>query len=55
VRSRALGLAAATMLWVNHAPALKALGATRGEFYREVWREQSLFIRRLRQETAVAG
>ncbi len=29
-----LGLAAATMLWVNHARGLKVLGATRREFYR---------------------
>jgi hypothetical protein len=45
---RALGLAAASMLWVNHGRALKALGATRAEFYREVWIELSRFIRRLR-------
>jgi hypothetical protein len=49
---RSLGFAAATMLWVNHAPALKALGATTREFYRAVWRELSLFARRLRAETA---
>jgi hypothetical protein len=51
-RFRTLGLAAATMLWVNHAPALKALGATRAEFYRGVRNELSLFIRRLRRESA---
>src|SRR5206468_59962 len=39
VRFRALGLAAATMLWVNHARALRALGGSRSEFYREVWRQ----------------
>ena len=55
VRFRVLGLAAATMLWINHAPALKALRATRAEFYREIWRELSLFIRRLRHESAVAA
>ena len=49
---RSLGLAAATMLWVNHAAGLKALGATRKEFYREVWRELSQFISRLRMEAA---
>ncbi len=49
-RFRVLGLAAATMLWVNHAPGLQALGATTAEFYREVWRELSRFIRRLRSE-----
>ena len=51
-RWRCLGLAAATMLWVNHAPALKALGATRGEFYRDIRRELSVFVRRLRRESA---
>jgi hypothetical protein len=50
IQFRSLGLAAATMLWVNHAPGLKALGASRSEFYGEVWRELSLFIGRLRKE-----
>jgi hypothetical protein len=50
-RFRTLGLAAATMLWVNHAPGLKAIGATRGEFYRAIWRELSLFLARLRRES----
>lgn len=49
---RSLGFAAATMLWVNHAPALTALGATTREFYRDVWRELSRFARRLRAEVA---
>lgn len=53
-RFRALGLVAATMLWINHAPALKALGATRSEFYREIWRQLSLFIWRLRRESTQA-
>jgi hypothetical protein len=52
IRFRSLGLAAATMLWVNHAPGLKAVGARRAEFYREVWIELSRFIRRLRNESA---
>jgi hypothetical protein len=43
----ALGLAAATMLWVNHASGLRALGASTREFYREVWRELTRFIGRL--------
>jgi hypothetical protein len=46
-----LGLGAATMLWVNHAPALEALGATRDEFYREVRRELSRFVLRLARES----
>jgi hypothetical protein len=51
---RFLGLAAASMLWINHAAALKALGATRGEFYQEVWLGLSRFVRRLRRESAHA-
>ena len=47
---RVLGLLAATMLWVNHAAALKAVGATRREFYREVGGELTRFVRRLRAE-----
>jgi hypothetical protein len=46
----ALGHAAATMLWLNHGPALRAVGASRAEFYRELRRELALFIRRLRSE-----
>jgi hypothetical protein len=51
-RFRLLGLAAGTMLWVNHAAALRALGAKRAEYYREVWAELSRFIRQLRRESA---
>jgi len=50
IRFRVLGLAAASMLWVNHAPGLTALGAGGAEFYREVWLELSRFVRRLRRE-----
>ena len=42
---RLLGYSAATMLWVNHARALKAVGGTRREFYREVSIELSRFVR----------
>ncbi len=49
-RFKLLGVAAATMLWVNHAPGLKAIGATRREFYRAIWRELSLFVARLRRD-----
>jgi hypothetical protein len=52
IRFQALGIAAATMLWVNHAPGLRALGATRSEFYREVRRELARFILRLRRESS---
>jgi hypothetical protein len=51
LRFRTLGLAAASMLWVNHGRALKALGATRAEFFREVWMELSRFVCRLRQQS----
>jgi hypothetical protein len=46
---RVLGLAAATMLWVNHGRCLRALGGSAREFYTEVWRELSRFVRRLRR------
>jgi hypothetical protein len=49
---RLLGLGAATMLWVNHAPALKALGASTPEYYIEVWRGISGFLRLLRRDSA---
>lgn len=52
LRFRTLGTAAATMLWINHASGLTAIGATRSEFYRDISRELSVFIRRLRKETA---
>jgi hypothetical protein len=52
---RVLGLAAATMLWVNHGPALCTLGAGTAEFYREVWAELSRFVRRLRRAHRPAG
>ena len=50
-----LGHAAATMLWINHASALTAIGATRTEFYREVRRELFVFVRRLQRESHLAG
>jgi hypothetical protein len=48
---RMLGVAAGTMLWVNHARCLRAVGATTAEFYREVWKEESRFLLRLQRET----
>jgi hypothetical protein len=51
-RFRLLGLAAASMLWINHAPGLRALGASGTEFYGEVWRELSRFVRHLRHDVA---
>jgi hypothetical protein len=41
------------MLWVNHAPGLRATGASGAEFYREVWCELSQFIHSLRRESEV--
>jgi hypothetical protein len=41
------GYAAGTMLWVNHAPALKAVGGTRYEYYSEITRQMVRFIRSL--------
>jgi hypothetical protein len=52
---KVLGLAAGTMLWANHAPGLRAVGGSRREFYGEAWRELSVFIRRLRRDSVVAG
>ena len=46
-----LGYAAATMLWVNHAPALCAMGATTREFYSEIRKEIGDFVMNLRRET----
>ena len=52
---RTLGLMAATMLWVNHAAGMRAVGATAREFYREVWSELSMFVRRLRADASPAA
>lgn len=43
------GYAAGTMLWINHAPCLKAIGGTRAEFYSEITRQLLRFIRSLRR------
>jgi hypothetical protein len=47
------GYAAGTMLWVNHAPCLKAIGGTRGEFYSEITRQLTRFIRSLRRAVKI--
>ena len=49
------GYAAGTMLWVNHAPCLKAIGGTRGEFYAEITRQLTRFLRSLRRAAKPAG
>lgn len=43
------GYAAATVLWASHAPCLKAIGGSRGEFYSEVTRQLTRFVRLLRR------
>jgi hypothetical protein len=49
------GYAAGTMLWVNHAPGLKAIGGTRAEFYSEITRLMTRFIRSLHRAEKPAG
>jgi hypothetical protein len=51
----ACGYAAGTMLWINHAPGLKAIGGTRAEFYREITRLLTRFIRSLHPEEKPTG
>src|SRR5450432_1573449 len=43
------GYAAGTVLWISHAPCLKAIGGSRGEFYSEITRQMTRFIRSLRK------
>lgn len=51
---RVRGLAAGTVLWVNHRPALRAAGATDAEFYRGIWSGMDGFLRGLREDRARA-
>ena len=51
----ACGYAAGTVLWISHAPCLKAIGGTRGEFYTEITRQMTRFIRSLRKSTKLSG
>jgi hypothetical protein len=44
------GYAAATVLWASHAPCLKAIGGSRAEFYSQVTRQLTGFIRSLRRQ-----
>ncbi|MEM9282994.1 MAG: ferritin-like domain-containing protein [Verrucomicrobiota bacterium] len=46
---RLLALAAGTMLWINHRPALKQFGATTFEFYLRFLDETEKFISKTRQ------
>ena len=44
------GYAAATVLWSSHAPCLTAIGGSRTEFYSEVTRQLTRFVRSLRRQ-----
>lgn len=48
------GYAAGTMLWINHAPCLKAIGGTRAQYYSEITRQLTRFIRSLKTVTQPA-
>jgi hypothetical protein len=50
-----LGYAAGTMLWINHGPGLRAIGGTRAEFYAEVTRQLTRFVRSLRRGSKPCG
>ncbi len=41
------GYAAATVLWVSHAPCLTAIGGSRGEYYAAVTHQLTRFVRSL--------
>lgn len=47
---RLRGLAAGTVLWVNHRGALTGMGATDRDFYRGIWRGMGRFIRGVRED-----
>ena len=47
---RARGLAAGTVLWINHGRALKNFGASDRDFYRGIWRGMTVFTKGLRRE-----
>ena len=49
------GYAAGTVLWISHAPCLKVIGGTRREFYSEITRQMTRFIRSLRRQSKLAG
>jgi hypothetical protein len=46
------GYFAGTVLWISHAPCLKAIGGTRWEFYSEITRQLMRFVRLLRRRSA---
>jgi hypothetical protein len=46
-----MGLAAGTMLWINHGKAIRALGGKNSEFYQEIWHAMDRFIITLRKQS----
>ena len=51
----ACGYAAGTVLWISHAACLKAIGGTRREFYAEITRQMTRFIRSLHKRERHSG
>ena len=51
----ACGYAAGTVLWISHAPCLKAIGGTRAEFYAEITRQMMRFVRSLQKSAKRSG
>jgi hypothetical protein len=49
------GYAAGTVLWISHAPCLKAIGGSRSEFYSEITRQMTRFIRSLQKQPKPSG
>jgi len=49
------GYAAGTVLWISHAPCLKAIGGTRNEYYAEITQQITRFMRSLRKPQPVGG
>jgi hypothetical protein len=50
-----MGLAAGTMLWINHGKAIRALGGKNSEFYQEIWHAMDHFIITLRKHSESEG
>ena len=51
----ACGYGAGTVLWISHAPCLKAIGGTHGEYYSEITRQMTRFIRSLGKPAKISG
>ncbi len=48
-----MGIAAATMLWINHGKAIRALGGKNTEFFQEINTAINFFIRSLRRKSPI--